>query len=588
MWWRFIPISPLMLTLAWTKFKLKATGKENVPIKGPFIIITNHQTVYDAFAVGLAIPWTIYRNRIVPWAKVEIGSGAEGKPGQLLYHWLRAIPIHRDGLDEMEETVRQSLKHLSRRELIMIFPEGTRQKFGQLAPFQYGAANLSRAVPCPILPVGVYRRREDRGMQVHFGEPFFMPDLNSGPCNQDGTENSPEGELCREVDMMKQQCIDAGFNRKGMRLVTKQVRSVSKKISEGHVDLNLYCKMADEKDNEFLRNKLLEALPDGWNKIEDLSEEDKRRSIRTSVSTNFQRLDRIRADSGWHLSKEIKVQDKILLVREMTREEFTAVLDWAAKEGWNPGIHDGDSFYYTDPQGFLIGLLDDEPVAAVSGVRYDEDFSFAGFFIVKKEFRYMGFGTAIGNELLQRLSDHNVGIDAVTARQALYTEYGFKTAYKTVRFEGIAQSSQNENRSVTEIHKVRFKNLVDYDSRYFPAKRDVFLRHWIDQSDSLGLVSIARNKIKGYGLIRKCYSGFKIGPLFADNAEIAGNIFNELSSWASESTIYIDVPVLNQEGAKLVTNRGMRPVFETVRMYNKEIPELPMAGIFGNTSFELG
>lgn len=274
MWWRFIPISPVLIPLSRTKFKLKATGKENIPVKGPFIIITNHQTVYDAFAIGLAVPWTIYRNRIVPWAKVEIGHGAEGKPGQILYHWLRAIPIHRDGDDEMEETIRLSLKHLRRRELIMIFPEGTRQRYGRVAPFHFGAANLSRSVPCPILPVGVYRRREDRGMQVHFGKPFFMPDLNSEPGKTGGTECDSEENLCREIDMIKQQCIDAGFDRKGMRLITKQVKSISNMISSGNIDMNIFCKMADIDDNEFLRDKILEVLPDGWRKTEDIADQE--------------------------------------------------------------------------------------------------------------------------------------------------------------------------------------------------------------------------------------------------------------------------------------------------------------------------
>ena len=43
--------------------------------------------------------------------------------------------------------------------------------------------------------------------------------------------------------------------------------------------------------------------------------------------------------------------------------ECEIAVEWAALEGWNPGIHDGDSFYSADPKGFLIGLLDDIPIA---------------------------------------------------------------------------------------------------------------------------------------------------------------------------------------------------------------------------------
>ena len=41
----------------------------------------------------------------------------------------------------------------------------------------------------------------------------------------------------------------------------------------------------------------------------------------------------------------------------MTRAELDIGIGWAADEGWNPGLHDADSFYATDPGGFLIGRL---------------------------------------------------------------------------------------------------------------------------------------------------------------------------------------------------------------------------------------
>jgi hypothetical protein len=45
----------------------------------------------------------------------------------------------------------------------------------------------------------------------------------------------------------------------------------------------------------------------------------------------------------------------------MTGDEFDNELDWAAEEGWNPGLYDGNSFCETDPGGFLIALIDDVP-----------------------------------------------------------------------------------------------------------------------------------------------------------------------------------------------------------------------------------
>jgi hypothetical protein len=94
--------------------------------------------------------------------------------------------------------------------------------------------------------------------------------------------------------------------------------------------------------------------------------------------------------------------------------------------------------------------------------------------------------------------------------------------------------------------------------------------------------------IKGYGVIRKCRNGFKIGPLFADNSDVAESIFRALASKAVDELIYIDVPVINDEALKIAQKYEMKLVFETARMYSKNIPNISINKIFGITSFELG
>ena len=65
-------------------------------------------------------------------------------------------------------------------------------------------------------------------------------------------------------------------------------------------------------------------------------------------------------------------------IRRMTRREVDIAIDWAAAEGWNPGLYDADCFYAADPKGFFIGLLGDEPVATISAVKYGNAFGFVG------------------------------------------------------------------------------------------------------------------------------------------------------------------------------------------------------------------
>jgi hypothetical protein len=72
-----------------------------------------------------------------------------------------------------------------------------------------------------------------------------------------------------------------------------------------------------------------------------------------------------------------------LVIRTMSRTELDLGIDWAAAEGWNPGLHDADAFHAADPQGYLVGLVGDEPIGMIAAVRYGAGFGFIGFYIVR-------------------------------------------------------------------------------------------------------------------------------------------------------------------------------------------------------------
>ena len=55
-------------------------------------------------------------------------------------------------------------------------------------------------------------------------------------------------------------------------------------------------------------------------------------------------------------------------IRAMTRQDLDRAINWAAAEGWNPGLKDADCFQAADPMGFLVGRLGGEPIASISVV----------------------------------------------------------------------------------------------------------------------------------------------------------------------------------------------------------------------------
>jgi hypothetical protein len=277
------------------------------------------------------------------------------------------------------------------------------------------------------------------------------------------------------------------------------------------------------------------------------------------------------------------------VIRTMSRNEIDLAIDWAASEGWNPGLYDADCFYAADPEGFLIGEFNQEPVATISAVKYGETFGFLGFYIVKPAYRGQGYGIQIWKDALKRLSGRNVGLDGVLAQQGNYIKSGFKFAHRNIRYEGASGGIPSENSKIVNLSQVPFSVIEKFDRPFVPDSRSEFLQSWLHQPENAVLGIMQNEKLSGYGMIRPCRAGYKIGPLLADNPELAESLFVALKSKVVPGKpVYLDVPETNRSAVALAERQNMKLVFETARMYTGVFPELPMDRLFGITSFELG
>lgn len=293
--------------------------------------------------------------------------------------------------------------------------------------------------------------------------------------------------------------------------------------------------------------------------------------------------------------------------RPMHREEVDLLVEWAAREGWNPGLHDADLFWRTDPDAFLAAELDGELVGGGAITAYGDGFGFMGFFIVRPEHRDKGHGNALWHarrdRLLSRLRPGaTIGMDGVFAMQPYYAAGGFVFSHRNLRFRhtvpadagdrlgaaGVAASLGGDGERIVSLAEVPFSTLCAYDRSCFPADRAVFLEGWIAQPDSLALGCLRDGALAGYGVIRRCREGCKVGPLFADDARAAAALFDALAVFGAGGPVYLDAPENNPDAMALVRARGMAEVFGCARMYLGPVPDIRHERVFGVTTFELG
>ena len=288
------------------------------------------------------------------------------------------------------------------------------------------------------------------------------------------------------------------------------------------------------------------------------------------------------------------VGDKFDMIRLMKSEEVRKLVAWAGEEGWNPGVHDAQYFWNLDPEGFLAITENDEFMGGGAIIRHGGDFGFMGLFIVDKAHRGKGLGTKLWfvrrDRLLSRLDGAGtIGLDGVDAMVPFYEKGGFTPFTRHRRFQlttSVAKLIRSQE--IVDLSSISLPNLVDYDCQCFPVRRERFLRDWTTQQDAVSLALRKDEKLLGYGVMRPCLIGWKIGPMFADSLEVADALFHSFQLAGRGTPIFLDVPDNNPQSLTLCKMHKMQEVFGCVRMYYGAVPQLDHSRIFGITTLEVG
>ncbi len=288
----------------------------------------------------------------------------------------------------------------------------------------------------------------------------------------------------------------------------------------------------------------------------------------------------------------MKINLEQLELKKLGRDDLRTLVNWAKKEGWNPGINDFEVFWKTDQDGYYGFYLENELMGGGAIVSYNQVFGFMGLFIVDSKFRGLGIGKRLWylrrDTLLKRLRNGaTIGMDGVVEMQDFYEKGGFKIAYREERFKGIGQEV-TVSKAISKIETEDFEKVVDFDLHCFGYERKEFLKNWITIPNSKSFKYSESDNLRGYAVIRKVDSGFKIGPLFADGYEVAEELYKACINSAVGKNVYLDIPVINKDAVNLMKKYNTEYTFECARMYYGDFPKIAVNKVFGVTTFELG
>ncbi len=281
-----------------------------------------------------------------------------------------------------------------------------------------------------------------------------------------------------------------------------------------------------------------------------------------------------------------------LRFQKLDFNDLKTLIAWAEKEGWNPGPHDADVFWETDPEGFYGYHYNGALIAGGSIVSYNKEFGFMGFFIVDPKYRSLGIGRKLWYQrrdtMLSRLNKGaSIGMDGVVAMQPFYQKGGFEIAYRDIRYEKTGMPF-TPDKNIFPIEEEDISSIIAYDKQCFGFSRPQFMIPWLKLPGNKTFKYFEDNRIKGFAIVRKAGTGYKICPLFADNENIAEALYKACLNSVIGEPLYIDVPAINQNALSLVKAHDATYIFECARMYYGKSPNVEIDKVYGVTTFELG
>lgn len=174
--------------------RITVEGFENIPAKGPFVLVTNHVSRLDSPLLLVISPIRLYALVADKYRK------------SLVFYWILkaagAIWIRRSEFDR--QALMAAMDVLKSENVLALAPEGTRSPTGGLQKGKPGAAFLAARSGVPLVPVGItgtetmlkdFLRLRRMDIKVRFGESFYLP--------KEGRLTSQELEVATDLIMQR-------------------------------------------------------------------------------------------------------------------------------------------------------------------------------------------------------------------------------------------------------------------------------------------------------------------------------------------------------------------------------------------------
>jgi ribosomal protein S18 acetylase RimI-like enzyme len=285
------------------------------------------------------------------------------------------------------------------------------------------------------------------------------------------------------------------------------------------------------------------------------------------------------------------------------QEWQSTAIKWATDLQWSMGKRDAELFFNIDRDGCLLCTLADDgrPVGCISGVKYSDNMSFIGLYIMLPEYRGRGYGLRLFREAQRHLSGYKMGLDGVEAQIPNYQRSGFHPTRWNMTYRCVNPIKQGDTPALGDATtSIEVRDVATVSTAQWAAfeRASVGFSRAANYYESLKAISFGvcavdkkTNELVGICFARQsALMGYLVGPWYCRDQQVARRLLTAVLAdrRMTGETITIEVPADNKDAVQLVESMGFKFVFKCNRMWTDDAKVVEnMRTVYGHLSLAL-
>ena len=254
-------------------------------------------------------------------------------------------------------------------------------------------------------------------------------------------------------------------------------------------------------------------------------------------------------------------------IRLLFESDIPSAMGLKEAAGWNQTEADWRRLLRLEPKG-CFGAIKDARLVGTTTTTIHGELAWIGMVLVEPQHRRQGLAAKLMNAALDYLKDkvETIKLDATALGQPVYEKFGFRAESVVERWSGTA-SARRETQSPALMDGDIVRDVLNMDRVAFNADRARLIRALIDEACvSPVLMRAADGALSGYALARSGTSKTYVGPVVANDPQVAEILMDRTLTALADREVYVDLNKECSVDASILPDRGFVKERDLIRM----------------------